>query len=94
MPAKMDRCVSKIMKQGKNKKEACAICSKSTGIKKAKGGKWKKDGKTVKESIDNKTTISNLITAVFNKNYSEANKHLQTAIDEMMEQRVQKLLEK
>jgi hypothetical protein len=42
MPKKLEDCVKKVMAQGKSKSEAYAICSESTGYKKAKGGKWKK----------------------------------------------------
>lgn len=45
MPAKLDRCVKGVMKQGKKENQAYAICSASTGIKKKKGGGWTK-GKT------------------------------------------------
>jgi hypothetical protein len=49
MPAKLDRCVKKVMKQGKDKSSAFAICSKSTGWKVGKGStkkkkKWVKEG--------------------------------------------------
>ena len=43
MPKKLEDCVKKVMAQGKSKSEAYAICSESTGYKKAKGNKWKKD---------------------------------------------------
>jgi hypothetical protein len=49
MPAKLDRCVKKVKKQGKPEPAAYAICSKSTGYKKAKGNKWVK----TKESNNN-----------------------------------------
>ena len=39
MPKKLDRCVSKIMAQGKSQSSAYAICVTSLGCKK-KGGKW------------------------------------------------------
>lgn len=42
MPKKLDDCVKKLMAKGKTKSQAYAICSKSTGYKKAKGGKWTK----------------------------------------------------
>jgi len=40
MPAKLDRCVRKVQASGKSKSSAYGICSASTGIKRAKGGKW------------------------------------------------------
>jgi len=40
MPAKLDRCVRKVMKKGKSKSQAYGACVKSTGIKKKKGGGW------------------------------------------------------
>lgn len=42
MPPKLERCVRKVMRQGKSKSSAYAICSKSTGWKRGKGGKWVK----------------------------------------------------
>jgi hypothetical protein len=41
MPAKLKRCVSKVQAKGHSKSSAHAICSKSTGWVKAKGGGWK-----------------------------------------------------
>jgi len=41
MPKKLDRCVSNLMKQGKSKKSAYAICNASIGSAK----KTKKKGK-------------------------------------------------
>jgi hypothetical protein len=40
MPAILDQCVKKLMRQGKTKSQAFAICSKTTGWKKGKKGKW------------------------------------------------------
>lgn len=40
MPEKLDRCVKKVMKKKYTKSQAYAICSKSTGWKRGKGGKW------------------------------------------------------
>jgi hypothetical protein len=48
MPAKLDRCVRKVKAKGHSKSSSYAICSKSTGIKKKKGGGWTK-GKTTKK---------------------------------------------
>lgn len=42
MPAKLERCVRHVRSQGKSKSSAYAICVKSTGIKKKKGGGWTK----------------------------------------------------
>jgi hypothetical protein len=45
MPAKLDRCVRKVKAQnaGKDKKvNPYAVCSKSTGYKRKKGGGWTK----------------------------------------------------
>ena len=47
MPAKLDRCVKKVKRQGKDESSAYAICSSSTGWKRKKGGGWRK----TKESI-------------------------------------------
>jgi len=45
MPAKLERCVQHVVDQGKDKSSAYAICSKSTGWKKAGKHKWKKGKK-------------------------------------------------
>jgi len=42
MPKKLERCVKKVRKKGKSKSAAWGICSKSTGIKRKKGGGWSK----------------------------------------------------
>lgn len=48
MPKKLERCVRKVQASGKSKPSSYAICSKSTGIKRKKGGGWTK-GKTKKK---------------------------------------------
>ncbi len=45
MPEKLDRCVKKLKKKGYEESSAYAICTKSTGYKRAKGGKWNKTKK-------------------------------------------------
>lgn len=45
MPAELDSCVESVMKKGKSKSQAYAICSKRTGWVRKKGGGWKKRGK-------------------------------------------------
>ena len=51
MPKKLMDCVSDLKSQGKSESEAYAICSKSTGWVKSKGGwKNKKTGETYNES--------------------------------------------
>ncbi|MCK4240816.1 MAG: hypothetical protein KAX30_04275 [Candidatus Atribacteria bacterium] len=45
MPAILDRCVTKVMAQGKSKSRAYGICVASTGWQKAKGGGWTRRGK-------------------------------------------------
>lgn len=52
MPAKLERCVNRVMDQGKSKDSAYAICVKSTGCKRKKGGGWTKGKKTVKEYVE------------------------------------------
>lgn len=47
MPAKLERCVKHVIEQGKDKNAAYAICSASTGWKKAGKHKWKKGKKVV-----------------------------------------------
>jgi hypothetical protein len=42
MPAVLERCVTKVMNQGKDKSSAYAICTKSTGWKKSGAHEWKK----------------------------------------------------
>lgn len=43
MPKKLERCVAKVMAQGRSKSSAYGICSASTGWKKAKGGGWRNE---------------------------------------------------
>jgi len=45
MPAKLDRCVKKVMASGKTKSQAYGACVKSTGIKRKRGGGWTKGKK-------------------------------------------------
>jgi hypothetical protein len=45
MPKKLDRCVRKVRRKGYTKSQAYAICSKSTGWARGKGGKWVKKKK-------------------------------------------------
>jgi hypothetical protein len=45
MPEVLDRCVKRLMNQGYSKDKAYAICVKSTGWKRGKGGKWVKSKK-------------------------------------------------
>lgn len=40
MPEVLDRCVRKVVAKGYDKNRVYAICSKSTGWVKSKGGKW------------------------------------------------------
>lgn len=52
MPKKLDRCVKKVKKQGKDESSAYAICSASTGYKRKKSGGWRKGKKKTKnESV-------------------------------------------
>ncbi len=44
MPAKFERCVKKVIRKGHNRISAYAICVKSTGWRRGKGGKWVKKG--------------------------------------------------
>ena len=53
MPAKLVKCVQKVKKSGKPESQAYAICSKSTGWKRRKGGGWKKGNKVYKENTFN-----------------------------------------
>jgi hypothetical protein len=48
MPKKIERCVKKVQRKGHSKSSAFAICSKSTGIKRKKGGGWTKGKKAKK----------------------------------------------
>jgi hypothetical protein len=45
MPRTLERCVKKLQKKGYSKNSAYAICSTSTGYKRAKDGKWRKTKK-------------------------------------------------
>jgi len=90
MPKKLDKCVKAVQKQGKDKSSAYAICSKSTGYKKAKGGKWKKEAKQMKESTD-KTYIQDFLNCICNKEYSKANSALATAVEIKLKNRIESL---
>ena len=51
MPAKLDRCVKKVKAKNKKRKKKVnpyAVCAKSTGIKRKKGG-WTKGKKSKKK---------------------------------------------
>ena len=52
MPKKLEDCVSDLKVQGKDESTAYAICAKSTGWVRKKGGGWvnKKTGETYNES--------------------------------------------
>lgn len=86
MPEKLERCVNKVKKQGKDESSAYAICSSSTGIKKKKGGGWKKT-KTMKESMEKKKIVE-FIKNVVDKDFSAANKTLQGVVDEKLKTRI------
>ena len=51
MPQKLMDCVRKLQAKGYDQSTAYAMCEKSTGWKRKKGGGWKneKSGKTYKE---------------------------------------------
>ena len=42
MPAKLERCIRKVVRKGMSRDSAWAICIKSTGIRRKKGGGWTK----------------------------------------------------
>jgi hypothetical protein len=63
MPAKLEKCVQHVIDQGKDKSSAYAICSKSTGWKKAGKHKWKK-GKQVYVSESAITKISTMLEEI------------------------------
>jgi hypothetical protein len=48
MPKKLERCVRKVRAKGKVR-SPYAVCAKSTGIKRKKGGGWTKGKKTKKK---------------------------------------------
>ena len=48
MPAKLDRCVKKVRAKSGRKVNPYAVCAKSTGIKRKKGGGWTKGKKSKK----------------------------------------------
>jgi len=86
MPDKLDRCVKKVQKQGKNKESAYAICSKSTGYKKAKGGGWEK----MKESTD-KVFIQEFLRLMCEKEYNKASVALASAVEAKLKQKIKGL---
>jgi len=43
MPKKLDDCVQALKEKGYTEAAAYAICSESTGIKRKKGGGWRKE---------------------------------------------------
>ncbi len=49
MPKQLEDCVKKVRRKGYTKSEAYAICSKSTGWVRGKGGKWVKKKKRRKK---------------------------------------------
>jgi hypothetical protein len=53
MPKKLEDCVQDLMDKGESKDSAYAICAKSTGWVRKKGGGWrnKKTGETFNESF-------------------------------------------
>ena len=51
MPAKLKRCVRKVKAQGKSEDSAYAICSTSTGWKKAGKHKWRKESTMVFDKL-------------------------------------------
>jgi len=48
MPKKLEDCVKKVQRKGYTEDQAYAICSKSTGYVKKKGGGWKKKKRSKK----------------------------------------------
>jgi len=87
MPKKLERCVKKVKKQGKDESSAYAICSSSTGYKKQKGGGWKKE---MKESVD-RVEITRFIQKICNNDFSKAADHLQLAVNEKIMKRIKNL---
>jgi hypothetical protein len=90
VPKKLDSCVKKVKAQGKDESAAYAICSKSTGIKRKKGGGWrqtKKKSENMKESLE-KGKIIEFIKNVVDKDFSAANQSLQNVVDEKIKSRI------
>jgi len=98
MPKKLDRCVNKVKKQGKDESSAYAICSSSTGYRKQKGGKWKKEKKkSMKESVQqptDKTYVTKFIQQICAKDFSKAVDSLQLAVNEKIKTRINSLTSK
>ena len=87
MPKKLDRCVKRVKAQGKDEQAANAICSNSTGIKRKKGGGWKKTKKKVNESMEKKRMVE-FIKNIIDKDFSAANASLQRVVDEKIKTRI------
>jgi len=50
VPQKLESCVKKVRRKGYSKSSAYAICAKSTGWRRGKGGKWiKRKKKKIKK---------------------------------------------
>jgi hypothetical protein len=75
MPAKLEKCVQHVIDQGKDKSSAYAICSKSTGWKKAGKHKWKK-GKDIYLSESAITKVEKLTDRAVDVPLGMANKPL------------------
>lgn len=77
---------------------AALACRKGSGTCKAKAGEIAKGDistKEIKKMATNesvKNSVSNLIKAVFAKNYSEANKHLSNVVNDKIKSRIDKML--
>ena len=87
MPKKLERCVKKVKKQGKEESDAYAICSASTGIKRKKGGGWKKVKENNMKDQEFKAT-SDFIHKICGKDYSVAKEKLQDVIDLKIKNRI------
>jgi len=85
--SKVAHCVKKVMKKGKDKVSAIKICQTSTG----QSYKTGKPSKTQKESVE--SNISEMIRGVCDKDYSNAFKALQAAVEEKLKNRIRNISE-
>jgi len=91
MPKELDDCVSKVKAQGKTESEAYAICSKSTGWKRGKGGTWIKESQNFFEmAIDEEKRTLNWLKN--NKELIEEIKRLKAKLGSVSDKEEKDLL--
>lgn len=75
MPKQLEKCVQDLIDSGKDKGEAYAICGKSTGWVRKKGGGWKnkKTGEVYNESFELVSESFELVSESFSSLFFEGN---------------------